>query len=94
MARAQNTCSGGTSVDERIGEGLIEHSLDLLLAVTRKTEEADADAVDASSIIVGPSNDLSLGGHRPLLTAKVDCHDHLFARLERGRGLDQHSCSG
>jgi len=60
-------------------------------AKLRKRTKADPDAVDASSIIVGLPNDLGRGGDRPLLTTKVDCHHHLFARLERGLGLDQHS---
>ena len=82
------------SVDGRFSKGLIEYSLDLLLAVAGEAKKVEANTFNAPSIIAGQSNDLGLGGYWTLLTAKVDRDDYLLTRFERTVGLDQHSCCG
>ncbi len=51
------------SIDGRFGKGLIEYSLDLLLAVAGEAQKVEANTFDSTSVIAGQSDDLGLGGY-------------------------------
>jgi len=82
------------SVDGSFGKGLIEYSLNLLLAVAGEAEKVKANAFNFPSIIARQSDNLGLGGNWTILTAEVNRNDYLLTRFERLLGLDQHACRG